>query len=200
MKIIAVSGLARSGKDTIADHLAKEVRDMFPNLQVRRESLASFLKDEMAAFLMEKFGKDIYSLDGEEKERFRPLLVAYGFAKRLETKGTYFTSLLQKKMETENADICIVSDLRYAESESDELSWLKNQKGKLIHIKRYNIIGGKKQFIKAPNSDEKKNDPILEKGSDFNIVWESAATPKELAKEAKFHCQTFIHENIKLFL
>jgi len=200
MEIIAVSGIARSGKDTFADCLAKEVSDMFPNLKVRRESLASFLKDEMAGFLMEKFNKDIYSLEGEEKEKFRPLLVAYGFAKRLDTKGTYFTSLLQKKMETENADIYIISDLRYAESESDELSWLKNQGGKLIHIRRYNIKNGQKQYIKPPNSDEKKNDPLLEKNADFHIDWESASSPQELNKEASRYCQNFIHQNIKLFL
>lgn len=200
MKIIAVSGIARSGKDTIADCLAEQVRRDFPNLQVRRESLASFLKDEMAGFLLEKFNKDIYTLDGEEKEKFRPLLVAYGFAKRLDTKGTYFTSLLQRKMETEGADVCIISDLRYAESDSDELSWLKNQGGKLIHIRRFNMKNDKKEYIKPPNSDEKKNDPILEKNADFKIDWESAATPQDLRAASMLHCKNFIHQNINLFL
>jgi len=200
MKIIAASGLARSGKDTIPDCLAEQIRQDFPNLQVRRESLASFLKDEMAGFLLEKFNKDIYTLDGEEKEKFRPLLVAYGFAKRLDTKGTYFTSLLQKKMEIEKADVYIISDLRYAESEADELSWLKNQGGKLIHIRRYNKTDGKKQYIKAPNSDEKKNDPILEKNADFKIDWESAATPQDLRVASILHCKNFILQNINLFL
>lgn len=200
MKIIATSGLARSGKDTIADCLAKQAQDMFPNLSIKRESLASFLKDEMAKFLMDKFGVNIHTMTGEEKERFRPLLVAYGFAKRSETKGTYFTSLLQQKMDRENCDICIISDLRYAENEGDELSWLKNQKGKLIHIRRFNIKNGKKEYIKAPNLDEKKNDPILEKGADFKIVWESSNSTEQLEKESVKLCQSFIHENINLFL
>ena len=200
MKIIATSGLARSGKDTIADCLEEEIKSTFPNLRVKRESLASFLKEEMAEFLMDKFGVNIYTMDGEEKERFRPLLVAYGFAKRLQTKGTYFTSLLQQKMERENYDICIISDLRYAENEGDELSWLKNQGGKLIHIRRFNVKNGKREYIKPPNSDEKKNDPILEKGADFKIVWESSHSPEELKRESIKFCQSFIHENIKLFL
>ena len=200
MKIIAVSGVARSGKDTIADCLAEEVKSMFPNLSIKRESLASFLKEEMAGFLLEKFNKDIFTLDGEEKEKFRPLLVAYGFAKRLDTQGTYFTSLLQKRMERENHDIYIVSDLRYAENEGDELSWLKNQGGKLIHIRRFDTKNGKKVYIKPPNEDEKKNDPILEKNADFHVVWESSRSPQELKTEASKHCQNFIHENINLFL
>lgn len=200
MKIIATSGVARSGKDTISDCLAEEIRNSFPNLAVKRESLASFLKHEMEGFLMEKFGKNIHTLDGPEKEKFRPLLVAYGYAKRLDTKGCYFTDLLQKKMNAENADIYIISDLRYAENEADELFWLKNQKGKLIHIKRFEMVNGKKKFIKAPNEDEKRNDPLLEKGADFKIEWESAKTPQELKQEAQKHCINFIHQNINLFL
>jgi Phosphomevalonate kinase len=200
MKIIATSGLARSGKDTIADCLEVEIKSAFPNLRIKRESLASSLKEEMAEFLMDKFGVNIYTMDGEKKERFRPLLVAYGFAKRLQTKGTYFTSLLQQKMERENYDICIISDLRYAENEGDELFWLKNQGGKLIHIRRFNVKNGKREYIKPPNSDEKKNDPILEKNADFKIVWESSHSQEELKRESVKFCQSFIHENIKLFL
>lgn len=200
MKIIAASGLARSGKDTISDCLAEEITKMFPNLSVKRESLGSFLKDEMAGFLMEKFGKDIYTLDGKEKEKFRPLLVAYGYAKRLDTQGKYFTDLLQRKMEVENADVYIISDLRYADNEADELFWLKNQGGKLVHIKRYNIESGKKKFIKAPNEDEKRNDPLLEAGADYNIVWESAKTPEQLQIEARKYANDFILKNISLFL
>ena len=200
MKIIAVSGVARSGKDTISDQLAATIRDSFPNLNVKRESLAFFLKQEMAAFLMEKFGVDIFTIDGAQKERFRPLLVAYGYAKRLETKGTYFTNLLQQKMQRENADIYIISDLRYAEHEADELSWLREQKGKLIHIKRFNTKNGRKVFVKPPNEDERKNDPILEKNADFRIMWESAGTPQELSAMSKKYCEEFVHNNIKLFI
>jgi thymidylate kinase len=60
MKIIAVSGLARSGKDTIANKLQRVIIENNPNLKVSRESFASFLKDEMNEFVLSKFNKNIY--------------------------------------------------------------------------------------------------------------------------------------------
>ena len=201
MKIIGVSGLARAGKDTIADHLAKEIELIAPNLRVKRESLASFLRDEMKTFIFEKFNKDVFNLEGEEKERLRPLLVAYGYAKRIETNGCYFTDLLQQKMQSSDADVYIISDIRYADTEADELFWLKNQGGKLIHVKRSDYgKNNKKVFIKDPNEDERRNDPVLEKNADFNICWETFNEGPILNREADALCQKFIYENIKYFL
>ncbi len=200
MKIIGVSGLARSGKDTIADALEKEIKNSFPNLNVQRVSLAQCLKEEMAPFLKEKFNVDVFELDGEEKERFRPLLVAYGYAKRIATKGGYFTSMLQQRMDIEKADVYIISDIRYADNEADELFWLKNQNGKLIHIKRFDLVADKKKYFKAPNEDEKRNDPVLHKNADFQIDWPSAKTPEDLKIMSKKLCESFVMNNIKYFL
>jgi hypothetical protein len=200
MKIVAVSGFARSGKDTIANTLQEVIQDNLPNLKVSRESFASFLKDEMNSFILEKFNKDVYSLDGEEKEMIRPLLVAYGFARRKQTEGRYFVDLLQRKMQIENNDVCIISDLRYAEKENDELYWLKNEtKGKLIHITRYDMVNGKKKFFQAPNSDEKNNDPILKGNADYKISWETAKTDQELKENSLRLCEEFFYQNINFF-
>lgn len=201
MKIIAVSGIARSGKDTFANKLRDVISENHPNLRVSRESFASFLKDEMRDFVLEKFNKDIYSLDGEDKELLRPLLVAYGFAKRQQTQGRYFVDLLAKKMQIESNDICIISDLRYADKESDELHWLKNEvNGRLVHVSRYDLKDGKKSFFKAPNEDEKRNDPLLKKASDFQVCWQTANSPEELEKIARQKSEEFYYQNISLFL
>ena len=200
MKIIAVSGLARSGKDTIANKLQKVIANNNPNLRISRESFASFLKEEMNEFILEKFNKNIYELSGEEKELLRPLLVAYGFAKRSQTKGRYFINLLQNKMKAEQNDLCIISDLRYADQDQDELFWLKNEvNGKLIHIERFSWADSnekKKIFFKAPNEDEKRNDPLLKKAADFKISWNSSKDEKELDAMAEKYCEEFYYQNI----
>jgi hypothetical protein len=204
MKIIAVSGLARSGKDTIANKLQQLIIENHPNLKVSRESFASFLKDEINEFVLSKFNKNIYELDGEDKEMLRPLLVAYGFAKRHQTQGRYFVDLLTKKMQNENNDICIISDLRYADKQSDELFWLKNEvDGKLIHVERYSFKDSsenKKIFIKAPNQDEKRNNPILKSVADFKISWPSAKNDEELDAMARKYCEDFYYNNISCFM
>ena len=204
MKIIAVSGLARSGKDTIANKLQEIIRENNPNLKVSRESLASSLKEEMNEFILSKFNKNIYELDGEDKEMLRPLLVAYGFAKRYQSEGRYFVDLLMKKMQNENNDICIISDLRYADKQNDELFWLKNEvNGKLIHIERFSWKDSaktRKNFIKPPNEDEKRNDPILKSVADFKISWESSKNQKELDDMARKYCEEFYYNNISCFI
>lgn len=201
MKIIGISGIARSGKDTIADALLAEISNTFPNLIVEKKSLAFFLKEEMKSFIAEKFEKDVHLLDGEDKEMLRPLLVAYGFAKRSQTKGKYFTDLLSKELLNEPNKVYIVSDIRYADNEADELFWLRENKGLLIHISRFNSSkDGEKVFLSPPNEDERRNDPILEKAADFNISWKTAKTPEELAKMSKFYCESFVMSNINFFL
>lgn len=201
MKVIAVSGVARSGKDTFANSLQQVIIENNPSLRVARESFASFLKDEMRDFIFEKFDKNIYELDGEEKEMLRPLMVAYGFAKRTQTKGRYFVDLLTKRMQNSDSDVFIISDLRYAEKESDELFWLQKEvKGLLVHVSRFEVKNGKKSFIKAPNLDEKTNDPILKSNANFCVAWETAQTQDELNSISKSYCEDFYYKNISFFL
>lgn len=199
MKLIGISGIARSGKDTVADTLVEEIKNFFPNLQPEKKSLALFLKEEMKDFFAEKFNCNIHTLDGELKERLRPLLVAYGFAKRIETKGRYFTSLLEKDLQDSPEKVYIISDIRYADNEADELFWLKNKGGKLIHVRRFQEINGSKKYLKAPNEDEKRNDPILRKNADFNIDWNTVGLGKELQTLAKRECENFIYKNFTFF-
>lgn len=199
IKIIGISGMARSGKDTIAKYLMEEIKETFPNLEVEHKSLAFFLKEEMKEFLREKFKVDVHSLDGDEKETLRPLLVAYGFAKRKETNGAYFTDLMDKEFGRDDKKVYIISDIRYADKDGDELFWLKKKNGKLIHIKRHEMKDGKKKYIKPPNEDEKRNDPKLNKESDFKIDWCGQDSDQNLKKLAKEYCEDFILQNIKFF-
>lgn len=199
MRIIAVSGVARAGKDTISDGLASVLRDMNPSLKVMRVSFAEDLKKEMSQFLIENFNINPFEADGKDKELIRPLLVAYGQAKREQTQGRYWVDKVQQKIALENPDVVIISDLRFAQQDTDELFWLKEQKGKLIHVSRYKIEKGKKVFVKPVNDDEKTNDPILKKNSDFQIVWENSTGEADLKEKTKSLCEEFYYKNILFF-
>ena len=196
MKIIAVSGVARAGKDTIADGLVKVLHDMNPSLKILRASFAEDLKLEIKDFLLEKFNINPFLADGEDKSLIRPLLVAYGQARRAQSEGRYWVDILQKKISLHNPDITIISDLRFAEKEADELFWLKQNNGKLIHVSRYNLNNGKKEFVKPANSDEEKNDPILKKNADFLFSWKDSTDEKNLQQMTKDFCEQFYYQNI----
>ena len=125
--MIGISGIAGSGKDLFCKFLLKEIKGS-------RIALADPLKEETRGFILQKYGIDILSCSLEEKNKVRDLLVFYGGIKRYESKGTYWTDKAQKK-----ADNCkhvpIVTDIRYAEYQNDEIHWLKaKNKGTLIHL------------------------------------------------------------------
>jgi len=199
MKIIAVSGVARAGKDTIANGLAAVVTDMNPNMKVLRASFADDLKMEISPFLIEKFNIDPFKAEGEDKKLIRPLLVAYGCAKRAQTKGRYWLESVEKKIMAEKPDITIISDLRFAEEEADELFWLKEKGGKLIHVSRFHLNNGKKEFVKPPNSDEKRNDPLLKKAADFLVSWKDSKDEQELKNMTREYCEQFYYSHISFF-
>jgi len=199
MKIIAVSGVARAGKDTIANGLAEVIKEMNPSIKVMRASFADQLKYEISPFLIEKFNIDPFQADGKEKELIRPLLVAYGCAKRAQTQGRYWLENVEKKILAENPDITIISDLRFAEEQADELFWLKDKGGKLIHISRFHLNNGKKDFVKPVNSDEKRNDPLLKKAADFVVSWKDSKDEQELKNMTREYCEQFYYSHISFF-
>ena len=202
MKVIAISGLARAGKDTLADALKEQILSFRPNVTVEKMSFAQTLREDLFSFVQEKFGEDVFNLSPEKKEIFRPLMVGYGFAKRAVTNGRYFVESLDKRMQGMDLDFCLISDLRFASTANDELSWLqKEKKGKLIHVRRYDIdpTNGRKHFQKAPNFEEKANDPLLRKAADINIEWQTLGDENLLRKEAKVQATAICDQLLPFF-
>lgn len=200
MKLIAVSGVARSGKDTIANKLAKVIIDNNPSIKVGRYSFAEELKLEIAPFLIEKFNIDPFTAEGKDKDLIRPFLIAMGQARRNQTNGRHWIDTLEKKIKMENPDVAIISDLRFADTDVDELFWLKENKGKLIHVSRFSTgTNGSKRKVPPAGPDEKRNDPILKKQADFLISWFDADNEKDLSNMAEEFCTDFFYQNV-LFL
>ena len=167
--MIGISGIAGSGKDLFCKFLLKEIKGS-------RIALADPLKEETRGFILQKYGIDILNCSLEEKNKVRDMLVFYGGIKRYETKGTYWTDKAQKK-----ADDCkhipVVTDIRYAEYENDEIHWLKaKNNGTLIHLRKYCEVETfgpqvKRVYFDPPNEDEKRNDPKIREKADYCIEW-----------------------------
>jgi tRNA uridine 5-carbamoylmethylation protein Kti12 len=76
MKVIGISGLARSGKDCFATIATKILTEKY-KLKVDRHALAYELKDDLKDLVKKKTGIDIFTEKTEEKNIIRPLLVIF---------------------------------------------------------------------------------------------------------------------------
>jgi hypothetical protein len=177
MKILGLTGVARSGKDTFCSLLIEECKKR--DIVAKRFALADVLKEQISPFLKDCLNIDIFNCSPEEKELVRPLLVEFGRAKRIQSKGTYWTSLVEEEIFKQFycIDVAIVTDVRHAEYDFDEVDWLKSHGGSLIHLTRISEAGCP---IAAPNADEARNDPKLFELADLKVEWE---TGEESAKK-----------------
>jgi uridine kinase len=163
--MIGITGVARSGKDTLYSLLERKFKEK--NINTKRFALADNLKKDLNNFIIEKFNINLDSVSTSEKELIRPILVAYGKSKRQQTSGRYWIELLNKEIINQN-ELPIVTDVRYDEYERDEYSWLKKEKkGILIHISR--IYNGK--IIEPANDEEYRNNLRLVDKADYKFMW-----------------------------
>ena len=176
MKLIAISAFARAGKDT----LGKLLKDLLEKdgKRVIIESFAKPLRAEMYETINNVFNLDVYTQDSREKEIIRPLMVDWAAIRRNKSNGNYFADKLQERLNLikDDYDYCIVTDFRFAEywapeNNNDELGLVKRNNGFIIHIKQYSIYEGHRVYLKAPNSTEKKNDPLIQKHANYHLSW-----------------------------
>lgn len=165
MKIIGICGYARSGKNTFARFLGKALKENFPSKEVREFSFAAPIKSELQDFLFENLGLNSFTEKEEEKRIVRPFLIAYGNAKRKLTNGKHWVEVLEKRVKEQNPDYALITDLRFAEYEEDEIDWIKKNKGTVIYLER--TKGGEEE--KAPNEFEAENCPKLKERADIIV-------------------------------
>jgi len=184
MNVIGISGYARCGKDTfvgIATNILKR-----NNYRPMRVAFADVLKDDIDPWLKDKYGVSAWTENLNEKKIVRPFLVAHGQGKRMQTEGTHWVDLADKKITSvvedclENGEstdrfVALVSDVRFA----NEARWIRDEwGGEVIHLKKYSIgLGGEWEYVKCfdppPNDEEATNDPLVIALSDQQVEWEN---------------------------
>ena len=136
MKLIGISGVARSGKDlftTVAQEVLKQ-----HDIKTERFALAYELKSDLKDLIHTKTGIDAFTENTEEKNIIRPLLVAYGDVMRKISDGKYWTQKVEQRLGKSKVDVAFVTDIRYDHYIEDECTWLQlKQSGKLIHLTKY---------------------------------------------------------------
>jgi hypothetical protein len=182
MKIIGVSGFARSGKDlftSVAQNILSEL-----GIKSEKYALAYELKNDLKDLIKEKVNIDVFTENTSEKSIIRPLLVAYGDLMRKTSEGKYWTSKVENRIVDSKADVVFITDIRYDVYPEDECTWLqKKMSGKLVHITKYKLspIPSGNRFSKnkitkiydsAPNEHELLNNPKILKRADVALEWQ----------------------------
>ena len=169
-KNIGIAGVAGCGKNTVASIIIKMLQRM--DLPCREFSIARNLKKELSPVSRELYGIDSFNCTREEKNVIRPFLVSHGEIKRNLSDGRHWIDKLAKELEPEK--INIITDVRFNEYEKDEVYWVKNEiNGVLIHLSRYEERELERVYLKPANEEEKRNDPLVRKESDFCLSWKT---------------------------
>jgi len=165
--VFGIAGVARCGKDTLGKHLISKLnKNSLPCINI---SFASALKMDLDLFLKEKLKISAFTENNTEKDLIRPLLVTYGTDVCRRIDPDFWIKRIDKKVKSsiQNKIIVIITDVRY----ENEAKWIKQNGGFIIHLSR---IGQK-----PANFQEKVNDPILKKISDYKIKWKTFSDEKE---------------------
>ena len=165
--IIGISGVARSGKDTLANHFVNIFKSL--DIKAKRYAFADELKREVRPFLKKKTGLDSFTQKDDEKKIIRPFLVAYGTHIRRALNENCWIETLSKFLKQN--EIAIVSDVRY----KNEADWIQ-ENGFLIHIAR---LDKENNLVKPANDEERENDPILQAQANLSYVWQTVEDSKE---------------------
>jgi hypothetical protein len=192
--VIGLTGVARSGKDTFYAILNKYLKER--QIESERLALADALKNELYEFTKDKFKIDLFKCEGTQKDLVRPLMVAYGKCRRVQTEGKYWTSLLEDEIKSliKNKTIPIITDIRYIEYKDDEYSWLKSHNGILIHLSRKLTDGS---IVPPANIEEKSNDNKLKAVADYCLCWETCQDTNFLYELIQKHLKN-IYERISI--
>ena len=180
-KIIAISGLAGDGKDSVC-RILKNYFTKHSGYKFKRIALADQLKVECYDACLDLFGVDPITCSRKDKEKIRDFLVFYGKVMRSKSKGTHWTNEVQKRIErlSSGNDIFCIPDIRHSFYPEDECQWIKKNGGVHIHVQKFTIDTkfelGKgvivdHEFSTPVNKEEFKNNPPLIAFADYIVEW-----------------------------
>jgi len=157
--MIGISGLARSGKDTLAKHLAKIIESNL-GVEVRILSFADRIKWQMKDVINDHYGISPYTEDTAEKQIIRDMLVCHGETmKKIHGKTIWADLIIDNINKNKEKFFPIISDVRF----DFEAERVKEEGGTVLHISK---IGNK-----PPNDIEAKNDPLVKAISNLSHTW-----------------------------
>lgn len=164
MKVIGISGVARSGKDTLGDQFISMLTDW--GVKCQKISFANQLKEETDSFLKNTIGISSFTEDDDEKKIIRPFLVTWGTHVRRKLDPDVWIKSLADQLKEDT--VAIVCDVRF----ENELNWIKSVGGHSVYVNRIDLEGN---LIQPANKDEQDNTVKLSDQCDHFFTWSSVS-------------------------
>lgn len=191
--ILLISGNATAGKDTFFNGLS-----LLKKNRVKRFAFADQLKNLTQKISTSILKKEIEFLSPEEKELFRPVMVAVGELAR-KADGDFWVKKVDSKIqwlnEIQEDFYAIITDCRY----ENEFLYFKKKYNcpiRLLYIERYDCLGN---VIPPANNTERESLHALEKMSDYHLSWVTFADTKNKNDFLKEIIGDFINEQMSDF-
>jgi hypothetical protein len=141
----------------------------------------------MEGFLMMNFKISALTSKEEEKKIIRPLLVAFGEAKR-KINPDYWVGVLDHLL-LKNG-LTIISDVRY-ENEAD---WIISKGGKILHLNRMNEDGS---YVQPANKEEELNSPNVIKKCFHELCWKTMPDKNQTNEVVQSFVDTILTEELE---
>ncbi len=155
--MIGISGIARSGKDTLAKSF-KRIIEQKLELDVEIISLANQLKEDLDDLIIKNFGFSAFSDNTKEKNLIRPILVSYGECMKEKFGNHVWVEKLMDKRDKDK--FTIVPDIRF---DFEAIFFAEKLNAEIIHI---SLEGN--DYV---NDIEKVNDPLVQELSNIKHTW-----------------------------
>lgn len=169
MKIIGISGPARSGKDTLGDNFLEILQEW--GIKCNKQSFANQLRIETDDFLQKTLGISAFTQKDEEKNIIRPFLVTWGTHVRRKLDPDIWIKSVEKSLTDDS--VTIISDVRF----ENEFQWIKDMGGYCVFVDRYTPQG---KLVPAANQDEEEHTMKLRAKCDHSFAWDTISNDQWL--------------------
>lgn len=161
--VLAVSGVARCGKNLFAASLVRILVDL--GINAKEYSFAKELKSEVNPLTLLNLGISAFTENDDEKAIIRPLLLTWGTDVWRKLDPNHWIQKVEKAIkDSDFPHVAVISDSRF----DNECLWTQKN-GYVIHLERTN--DGK--VFPPNNKDEQQNDPIVKKLANYCHSWET---------------------------
>ena len=157
--MIGISGLARSGKDTLAKYLSEVI---WEDIGIRPQvySFADKIKWHLKDVISDHYGISAYTEDTEEKKIIRDILVCHGETmKKIHGKTVWADLMFKNLNKGETKHFPIIPDVRF----DFEAKYIQEKGGQVVHISKIGNL--------PPNKIEEENDPLCRESANVHHTW-----------------------------
>src|SRR5690606_33058169 len=94
---------------------------------------------------------------------------------RIQSRGAYWTQIVESKLPEFEEKIIIIPDIRYNRyPETDEVPWIQKNSGILFWVCRFDLDEKYNPvYVQAANSEEQENDPYVYSAADMKLAWQT---------------------------